>query len=167
MANHPQALRGLNVFVDGVGFAGSTVECTLPNIVEMTEDYRGGEMTGPTEVTVGYEKPICEFTLSKHDVVPYATRALLGGEANITIRGSLDERGVTKTIIATMQGRITSLDKGTLKPGTITELKYKMICDFYALVVDGVPVESIDVMNGKVSFNGQEILDTVRSALGL
>nr|WP_262363471.1 phage major tail tube protein [Xylella fastidiosa] len=49
-------LKHLNLFIDGKGYAGQVEEINLPKLTLKTEEFRGGGMLAPVELTMGLEK---------------------------------------------------------------------------------------------------------------
>ena len=55
MANVAEQCRNLNVFFNGVGWAGRVDSFQPPTIESTVEDYRGGGMDGPVPLRMGQE----------------------------------------------------------------------------------------------------------------
>ncbi len=60
----PQALYNLNLFIDGVNFAGIATQVTPPKLKIKAEDYRGGGMDSPIKMDLGLEALEANFSLS-------------------------------------------------------------------------------------------------------
>ena len=60
----PQTLYNLNLFIDGVNFAGIATQVTPPKLKIKAEDYRGGGMDAPIKIDLGLEALEANFALS-------------------------------------------------------------------------------------------------------
>ena len=60
----PQTLYNLNLFIDGVNFAGIATQVTPPKLKIKAEDYRGGGMDAPIKMDLGLEALEANFALS-------------------------------------------------------------------------------------------------------
>ena len=60
----PQTLYNLNLFIDGVNFAGIATQVTPPKLKIKAEDYRGGGMDAPIKMDLGLEALEANFSLS-------------------------------------------------------------------------------------------------------
>jgi len=165
----PQTLFNLNMFVDGVSFAGDVPELSLPKVTVKTDSYRGGGMDGEIEVDMGLEK--MESSFSTNGVRKEAMKffGLADGTSfNAAYRGSFKEqKGRFVGVIATIRGMLKELDPGSWKPGDKAEFKYSIAVSYYKLEIDGVVIYEIDPVNSVRVINGVDQLQQVRSQLGL
>lgn len=60
----PQTLYNLNLFIDGVNFAGIATQVTPPKLKIKARDYRGGGMNAPIKMDLGLEALEANFSLS-------------------------------------------------------------------------------------------------------
>lgn len=70
--------KNLNLFVDGRGYAGQIEEFNAPKLALTTEEFRGGGMQGPVEITMGMEKMETDFSLISYDADVLSLRCRRG-----------------------------------------------------------------------------------------
>ncbi len=59
----PRKLKNMNLFNDGINYAGQVVEITLPKLSRKMEEYRGGGMNGPVQIDLGQEALELQWTV--------------------------------------------------------------------------------------------------------
>lgn len=163
------ARKNFTLTVDGRGYAGQIEEFTPPKITLKTEEFRGGGMDAPIELTMGMEKLEASFTLLAVDrdilrmwdvaegrVVPFTAREALE---------SYD--GTVTPVVHTMRGKIREIDHGTIKPGDKGTLKITLAVSYYKLQHGPDVVQEIDIENMVRVINGQDTMAAQRAALGL
>jgi P2 family phage contractile tail tube protein len=161
--------KNLNVFGDGRGYAGQIEDINPPKLALTTEEFRGGGMDAPIEITMGMEKLECDFSLIAYDrdvlslfgvsegnLVPFVAREALE---------SFD--GSVTPVVHTMRGKIREIDPGTSKPGDKPSLKVAMALTYYKLQHGAETVLEVDVENMVRVVNGVDSLALQRAALGL
>ena len=166
MADFPHAIVGISLTVDGVGFIGSVDSFKAPEIVEKTTDYRGG-LSADRKVFVGYEQVEAEFKLNREDVQLALVRGLLGQDAVLTFRASLDEKGKRIPVQWIIYGRVWSTESNDVKPGEMVEKTYKVAVEKFVKTIDGKPAEAFDIANGELKLSDQSVLEQVKQQLGL
>jgi P2 family phage contractile tail tube protein len=144
-------------------------ECNPPKLTLKTEEFRGGGMNAPLELTVGMEKMDSDFTLVKYDKDILGLFSVVEGKSvPFVIREVLESfDGTITTVIHTMRGKIKEMDPGASKPGDIPKLKISMALSYYKLQHGGTVVHEIDVENMIQVINGADALAAVRTALGI
>lgn len=163
------ARKNFTLTVDGRGYAGQIEDFTPPKITLKTEEFRGGGMDAPIELTMGMEKLEASFTLLSVDrdilrmwdvaegrVVPFTAREALE---------SYD--GTVTPVVHTMRGKIREIDHGTIKPGDKGTLKITLAVSYYKLQHGPDVVQEIDIENMVRVINGQDTMAAQRAALGL
>lgn len=162
-------LKNLNLFVDGKGFAGQLQEFNPPKLALVTEEFRGGGMDMPVELTMGMEKLECDFTLISYDRdVLSALGVAEGSTLPLVVREALESfDGTVTPVVHTMRGKIKELDSGTHKPGEVAPLKGTMALTYYKLTHGGATVIELDPENMVRIVNGTDVLSAIRSALGI
>lgn len=163
------ARKNFSLTVDGRGYAGQIEDFTPPKITLKTEEFRGGGMDAPIELTMGMEKLEASFTLLAVDrdilrmwdvaegrVVPFTAREALE---------SYD--GTVTPVVHTMRGKIREIDHGTIKPGDKGTLKITLAVSYYKLQHGPDVVQEIDIENMVRVINGQDTMAAQRAALGL
>lgn len=166
MADYPHSIAGISLTVDGVGYIGSVDSFKVPEIIEKTADYRGG-LIAERKVFVGYEQPEAEFKLSREDVSMAAVRAILGRDAVLTFRATLDEKGKRIPVQWIIYGRVWSSESGDFKAGEMVEKTYKVAVEKFVKTIDGKPAEAFDIANGELKLSDQSVLEQVKQQLGL
>jgi uncharacterized protein len=165
----PQTLFNMNMFVDGISFAGDVPELSLPKVTVKTEAYRGGGMDAEIDMDMGLEK--LESSFSTNGVRKEAMKffGLADQTAfNGSFRGSFKEqKGRFVGVIATIRGMLREVDPGSWKPGDKAEFKYAISPSYYKLEIDGQIIYEIDPVNAVRVINGVDQLQQVRSQLGL
>lgn len=161
--------KNFNLYFDGKGFAGQVEDFTPPKLALTTEDFRGGGMDAPAEITLGMEKLEASFTLKAYDksiLSAFGIRA--GASVPLVAREALESHDGTVTRVAhTMRGKIKEIDQGTSKPGEAPPLKIAMALDYYKLQHGETTVQEIDVVNMVRIVNGVDALADIRRALGI
>lgn len=162
-------LKNLTLWVDGRGMAGQVQEVNPPKLTLQTEDFRGGGMNAPVELTMGMEKLNSDFSLIAYDRDVLALFGVVeGANVPLTIRGALESfDGTVTPVLMTMRGKIKEQDPGTWKPGDVPSLKVTMALSYYKLQHGDTVVHEIDVENMIATINGNDTLATIRSALGM
>lgn len=161
--------KNFNAFVDGRGYAGQVDEFNAPKLTLQTEEFRAGGMDVPIDVTMGMEKMVTDFSLMAYD------RKMLGhfgvtegARIPLVLRESLESfDGTITSVVHTMRGKITELDPGTSKPGSLPLLKVSMSLTYYKMQHGDQVVHEIDAENMVRIINGVDILAAARNALGI
>ncbi|QAU22893.1 phage major tail tube protein [Dyella sp. M7H15-1] len=162
-------LKNLNLFVDGRGYAGQVEDINLPKLSLKTEEFRGGGMDAPVELTMGMEKLEMDFSLICYD------RDLLmlfgvveGKQVQCTVRGFLESfDGSTSAVMINVRGKVKEIDRGTWKPGDKASLKISMALSYYKEAHDAAVISEVDVENMVYNSGGVDLLQAARQALGM
>ncbi len=161
--------KNLNLFVDGRGYAGQVEEFNAPKLALVTEEFRGGGMDAPVELTMGMEKLEADFSLISYDrdvLSKFGVRE--GAFVPFVARESLESfDGTVTAVVHTMRGKIREIDPGTSKAGDKPSLKVTMSLVYYRLEHGNTPVIEIDVENMVRAINGNDALGPIRDALGI
>lgn len=161
--------KNLNLFVDGRGYAGQIEEFNPPKLALKTEEFRGGGMNAPVEITMGMEKLETDFSLISYDGDVLSLFGVTEG-ANVPFvaREALESfDGTVTPVIHTMRGKIKGIDAGTSKAGERPSLKISMALTYYKLQHGDKTVQEIDVENMIQNINGSDALSAMRGALGI
>ena len=78
-----------------------------------------------------------------------------------------DDTGEYMAIEIFMRGRWQEIDPGAGKSGDASEFKAKMTLNYYRLVIDGEDICEVDAINMIEKFGGTDLLEKVRSILGI
>ena len=161
--------KNLNLFVDGRGYAGQIEEFNPPKLALVTEEFRGGGMDAPIEITMGMEKLECDFALIAYDVEVLKLFGVAEGNlVPFVAREALESfDGTITPVVHTMRGKIREIDPGTSKPGDKPSLKVAMALTYYKLQHGAETVLEVDVENMVRVVNGVDSLALQRAALGL
>ncbi|MGO4521111.1 phage major tail tube protein [Dyella sp. 2RAF44] len=162
-------LKNLNLFVDGKGLAGQIEEYNPPKETLKTEDFQGGGMIGPVELTMGIEKMEADCSLISYDKDMLALMGVVEGkQVQFTARGYLESFDGTKSSVAhKMRVKIKEIDRGTWKPGEKASLKLSFAVSYFKEERDGVTITEIDLENMVYIKNGVDLLSAARNALGM
>nr|DAV41226.1 MAG TPA: tail tube protein [Caudoviricetes sp.] len=163
------ARKNFTLTVDGRGYAGQIEDFTPPKIALKTEEFRGGGMDAPIELTMGMEKLEASFTLLAVDRDILAMWDVAEGRiVPFTAREALESYDGTITpVVHTMRGKIREIDHGTIKPGDKSSLKITMAVTYYKLQHGANVLQEIDVENMVRIINGRDTMASQRAALGL
>ncbi|WP_296652902.1 phage major tail tube protein [Paraburkholderia sp.] len=158
-----------NVFYNGYGMAGKCEEFNPPKLVAKMEDYIGGGMFAPAEITMGLEKLETDFTLKSFDKNVLSTFGVVEGTPlTASLREVLEDDDGTQTgVVHTLRGKVKEIDQGTVKTGEAAKLKTTMALTYYRLDHGGTTVWEIDVANMIFKQNGTDVLANVRNLLGI
>lgn len=162
-------LKNMNLWIDGNGMAGQIQELNLPKLTLQTEEFRGGGMDAPVDLTMGIEKLVTDFSLISYDLAVLGTWGVREGQTiPLTIRAALESYDGTITpVMVNMRGKVTELDAGTWTPGAVPSLKVTMTLNYFKQTHGGVVIHEIDVINMVRVIDGVDGLAAQRAALGL
>jgi P2 family phage contractile tail tube protein len=169
MAAARNVRKALNLFVDGRGQAGQVEEYNAPQLTLKTEEFQGGGMYGPLELTMGHEKLECDFSLIAYDPEILSLFGVTeGSQIQLTARQGLESYdGSNAAVVHNMRGKIKQMEPGTSKPGEKASLKITMALSYYKETHGGRLTHEIDVENMVFIKNGVDILAGLRAAIGI
>lgn len=166
----PRKLKNMNLFNDGINYAGQVVEVTLPKLSRKMEEYRGGGMNGPVQIDLGQEALELQWTCggvmndvfkqygaNKHDAVLLRFAGAYQREDSASV----------DAIEIVVRGRHKEIDLGTVKLADDTSFKVTTVLSYYKLAINGSPVIEIDCVNFINKVNDVDLLADVRHAIGL
>lgn len=169
----PRKLKGLNIFVDGQGYAGEVEEVTIAKLTRKFEGYRSGGMPGAVQIDMGYDDSALdlEFTLGGVNV------DMMGKQGVQTIDGiqlrfagaiQRDDTNEVQSIEVVCRGRFKEFDPGTYKAGDNSTTKVTMLNTYYKIILDGQVYREIDLVNFvDIGPDGTDALAALRQAIGL
>lgn len=165
----PQTLTNMNLFVDGVSYAGVVSELSLPKIKRKTEELRNGGMDAPIKIGTGMEMMEASFSVSGMTPEILKQFGLADDTAfNGVFRGAYkDQKGDVVSVVATLRGLIEEIDFGSWKAGDKAESKFTLAPSFYKLEVGGQTIYEIDPIGMVRIVNGTDELAAERAAIGL
>ena len=164
----PQSIRAMNLFVDGKGFAGAIEEIIPPKLKIKTEEFKAGGMDTPIELDHGIEKLECSFTVANYDKDLFKVLDITPNKmVAITLRGAIEEDGVTIPVAMKLTGGWKEMDFGTWKSGETTKLKVQVTLKKYELEIDGEEQVFVDVPNMVRRIHRVDMLEEARSAIGM
>lgn len=161
--------KNFNLFIDGRGYAGQVEEFNAPKLALKTEEFRGGGMDAPIELTMGLEKLECDFSLVSYDRSVLAAFGVKEGQwVPFVMREALESLdGTVTAVVHTMRGKVREIDPGTSKAGDKPSLKLSVALSYYKLQHGSTVVHEIDVENMVRVVNGTDALKETRAALGM
>lgn len=163
-----KVITNINVFVDGRGQSGQVEEMTPPTLALQTEAFRAGGMDTSTEIDMGMEPLKASFVMKKY--APEILKLfgfISGGSVPLTLRGGAqNDDGSVDAVVMKMRGKITSLDRGSWKPGATASMTVSVDLEFYQETVAGEEVALIDVKNMIRKIGGVDQMAEMRKALG-
>lgn len=163
-------LKYLNVFVEGVGYAGEVMSVKLPNLKKKTEDFRAGGMPGSVKVANGHEAIDFEAEYGGYifDAIKQMGVTQVDG-LGLRFIGSYqraDGTGVD-TVEIVVRGFHEELDRGDSKIGDDTKFTVKTSCSYYKETLNGVTAFEIDFLNMLWTVDGVDLLADHRAAIGV
>ena len=161
--------KNLNLFVDGRGFAGQIESFTAPKLTLKTEEFRGGGMNAPVDITMGHEKLATSFVLLSDDPDVLATFGVVEGvQTQLTAREALESiDGTTTPVVHSMRGKVTEIDRGESKAGEKATTSVTMSLTYYKLTHGARVIHEIDVINMVWIVDGVDLLEATRNALAI
>lgn len=169
MAAPEYVIKNLNLFVDGKGYAGKIRQGTPPKFNLVTEEFRGGGMNGPLELTMGHEALNMGFQLIDFSPDVMALwRIREGFNFSFNLRGQMEDiDGVSRPIKWDCRGKIKGMDSGDLTPGTAGTLTMDVALSYVKLTHNGRVIHEVDVINMVQIIDGVDLLQGARDALGI
>lgn len=169
MAAPENVIKNLNMFFDGKGYAGKVRSFDPPKFTLITEEFRGGGMNGPLELTMGHEALTFGFELIDFspDVLSL-WRIREGFGTAFNLRGAMEDiDGNVKPIKWECRGKMKSLDPGTIAGGTAANLSGEAALSYVKLTHGTRVIHEIDVVNMVQIIDGVDLLQGMRDALGI
>lgn len=161
--------KNFNFYADGKGFAGQVESFTAPKLTLKTEDFQGGGMFGPMQITMGHEVLNAEVVLLCDDAdIMSKFRVVEGGEYPFTVREALESAdGSVTAVVTNMRGKVKEIDRGESKAGEKTVTKLSLSLSYYKLTHGARVVQEIDLLNMIAMQDGVDVLAGFRNALGI
>lgn len=162
----PAKNKKFELYVDGTRYAGEVPELTLPKIALKTVDHQGGAMLAPMDYIIGVEKIEMDWTYGGMALSAFNFGAPLHDANTLRYVGAYqDDDGTSFRVEVFVRGRITEMDFGGRKPGENTVTKYKTICSYYRLEVDGGLLVEIDIPNNILFSDGVDRMAEINAIL--
>ncbi|WP_321815695.1 MULTISPECIES: phage major tail tube protein [unclassified Paraburkholderia] len=166
----PSKLKAFNLFHNGENFVGKVPEVTLPKLTRKTEDYQGGGMSGPIKIDFGQEAIQLEWTaggLVKSVLTQYG--ALKHDAVLLRFAGAYkaEDSDTADSVEIIVRGRHTEIDFGSAKPKDDTAFKITTAASYYKLSINNEDIIEIDFVNMIEKINGTDLLQAIRTAIGL
>jgi P2 family phage contractile tail tube protein len=161
--------KNLNLFVQGLGYAGEIEDFNAPKLTLKTEDFRAGGMNAPKKLNMGLDLLDTSFSLTAYDPDVIALFGLqAGASVSLIAREVLEDFDSTVTpVVHTMQGTVTEFDPGSSKAGTLAPIKITVNLTYYKLDHGTQTLHEIDVDNMIQFVNGVDQMAAQRAALGM
>jgi len=163
-------LINMALFMNGTSYVGNVDNVDPPKLTATTEEFRGGGMNGPIEITTGHEALRMGAEVINYSEEVFALFNLAeGSSVSFTIRGAMKSwnGGPAKPIKWACRGKVIEIDPQNLKPGTPPRAKLTVALDYMQMTVGSTVVQEIDVVNMTQIINGVDVLYDVASALGI
>ncbi|MFP6562386.1 phage major tail tube protein [Paraburkholderia sp. B3] len=166
----PSKLKGFNLFHNGENFAGKVAEVALPKLTRKMEAYQGGGMSGPIKIDFGQEGIQMEWTAAgflKSVLQSYGTLKHDGVLLRFAGGYQAEDSASIDAIEVVVRGRHMEIDPGTAKAKEDTAFKVTTVASYYKLTVNGETIIEIDFVNMIENINGTDLMQTLRTAIGL
>lgn len=166
----PSKLKNFNLFGDGNVWRGMIDSVTLPKLTRKVEEWRGGGMHGPVDIDLGLEK--LELSYKAGGFLLDGYRAFGGKTHNANqwrFAGAYqdDSTAEVMAVEVLVNGRVRELDPGEAKAGDDTEQTHTISVSYYKLTVNGSDIIEIDMPGMLFRVDGEDLLDTIRRAIGM
>ncbi|UGV31536.1 phage major tail tube protein [Halopseudomonas aestusnigri] len=168
----PRKLKNMNLFNDGVSYAGVAKQVTLPPLSRKMEGYRGAGMNGPVKADMGLSDDgiQLEWTCAGLDLQVFrqwGTTTVDGVLLRFAGAYQRDDTGEVSAVEVVVRGRHEEIGSGDASPGEDTEQSITTTCSYYKLTVDNEVLVEIDIMNMIEMVDGVDRLAEQRAAIGL
>lgn len=167
---YPSIVKNFNMFVQGRGMAGLCDEAEVPELVEKTEEHRGGGMDGTAEVGMGQEAMRAKYTFA--EVNPDLLKlwgVSNGNTARLILRATSQREDETATTahVYEMHGAIRNMKIGSFKAGDKTTVEFEQSVNYFRVSLAGEDLIEIDVVNMIRIVGGVDQLAAQRADLGM
>lgn len=170
MSRLPSTLKMMNVFVNGVSFAGEAQTVTLPPLTRKVESLTLG--TGfDVELDVGNE-----VLVLAHKYAGRVPREILAGYGAPTMGANMlrfaggyqeQDGGVTELHEVVVRGSHKEITPGDQKVGALGEAEVQTTCTYYKHTINGEVVMEIDTLGGVFNVAGVDRMAEIRNFVGL
>lgn len=153
------------LYVEGVGWIGTTTEGELPGIEFIQADQKGGFYEA--ELSTGMLKPMT-FKAKCSEVQNAMYEALskqVGETANMYIRYNAARTGGSQARVATFRGNIKKLDFPKIEYGKSAELSFELTVQFFKLEEGSSTPILIDLDSITCEINGKDLWADMRNAI--
>jgi len=168
----PRKLKNMNLFNDGIGYAGIAKTVTPPPLSRKMEGYRGGGMNGPIKVDMGMSDDgiQLEWTAGGLDVQTlrqYGITRHDGVLLRFVGAYQRDDDGSVTAVEIVVRGRHEEISMGEASPGEDSDQSMTTTCSYYKMTVDGEVIIEIDIPNMIEIVDGVDRLAEQRAAIGI
>lgn len=162
----PRLLKNMNLFVDGESLHTAIEAMTTPNMALKLAEHRAGGMDAPIEVDMGMEKLEMSFQISDPN------ERLLGligiPRVQLMARSAHQRDGeAAEPMTVYMTGMIKQTELGEFKAGEKATHTFNAALIYYKLEMNGNEMVEIDVPNMIRRVNGTDVLESIRTAIGV
>jgi uncharacterized protein len=166
----PKKLKAFNLFQNGENYRGEVTEVTPPKLTRKMEDYRAGGMNGPIGIDFGNEKIVLEWTcggIMRSALEQYGIMKHDGVQLRFAGAYQAEDSARPDAVEIVVRGRHTEIDFGNGKAADDTAFKVSTQCSYYKLTINGTTIIEIDFINMVEKVDGEDLLASVRNAIGL
>lgn len=170
MANIVEQCQNLDVFFNGIGWAGLVDGFVPPNLASNVEEYRAAGMDVPVPLRMGQEAMETEIVFNGFHEDVIASWGLADGTAlTTTVRGALQAyTGGVKPIRFDFSGPITSFEWERVQgQGEVPKVTLMQGLHYVKIALSGNDLIEIDALNFTRIIKGVDQLEEIRGALGL
>lgn len=161
----PNLVTDFVAFIDGIGYAGSIKEATLPKIALVTEEHIAGGMGGTIEIFMGAVEKM-ELSMTIDGLSPEFLKTLGNPDTPLTLRGALKSGAVTETAIFQTRGLYKEIEFGNMARKDKGSQKLTAILTYFKATIGGVEIIEVDVLGKIFKVNGKDLMAEQRAALG-
>lgn len=167
----PSKLTHCNVYLEGTPFTGMFTEVTVPEVKHKANEHKAGDMIGTRRVSGPLEAMEC--TLKSDGFYPemHGLFSDPDAELKIQVRANLKRyaggRSVDVPVSMDLVGWCSNNKVGTLQAQDYAKPEYKIEVHYFALRVDGVEIQAVDIDNHIHRVSGKDLLAQFRSNLGV
>ncbi|MFZ6772299.1 phage major tail tube protein [Undibacterium sp. SXout7W] len=166
----PAKLKDFNLFNDGLSYLGLVPELTLPKLSRKMDEYIAGGMSGPIEIDFHSEKIELDWTaggLLKDAIMQYGITTHNGVQLRFAGAFQNDDTAEVISVEVVVRGRHKEIEMGNTKIGDKSDHKYKTVCSYYKLMMNGEDIIELDFINGIEIVGGIDRRAELRAAIGM
>jgi P2 family phage contractile tail tube protein len=165
MLREPQTMTGANVFIEGVGFIGTTKEVDYPKLEFTTWTSNSG--LGEREVDTGLLKAMtATFTFEEYNKIYFEILSKRWNEkANIYVKQNITEGIKQIPLVVTFKGNLKSIEFPKYEHGKEVNVVLELAVSFYKFEYNNDEQFLVDLNNMIFTINGQDKFQEIRANL--
>jgi P2 family phage contractile tail tube protein len=161
MVESREFLREINVLLEGIGNIGTSESFELPKIEFLTVE-RGGAMAMDDVIPL-VKAMSAKIVLNKYSSEAFGVaKQQLAEIPTFSLKGSLIQGGVERQALASIKGKVKSLDTALPERGKEVKMTIEIAVTAYSFEFGGVKKVDIDFMNRICMIDGKDLYEKLR-----